>query len=215
MKLIVVSKNEAGQRFDKLLAKVLNQAPKSFIYKMLRKKNITLNGKKADGSEKVIVGDEIKFFLSDETYDKFAGMKSEASDEYRNIKSQIGIQIEIVYEDADVLILNKPAGVLSQKANPSDVSMVEHVISYLLESKQIAQEELATFKPGVCNRLDRNTSGAIVAGKSLIGLQVMAQLFKDRSLHKYYRCIVKGSIQDACKIRGYLLRIILRQNISQ
>lgn len=206
MKIIVVSKNEAGQRFDKLLAKVLNQAPKSFIYKMLRKKNITLNGKKADGSEKVVLGDEVKIFLSDDTFEKFSTEVAKAQPELSGFTSQLGKRIPILYEDDNVLIVNKPAGVLSQKAAASDISMVEHVISYLLETKQITQNQLNTFKPGVCNRLDRNTSGIMVAGKSLAGLQTMAELFKDRSLHKYYRCIVKGKISNQQLIQGYLVK---------
>lgn len=206
MKLIVVNKNEAGQRFDKLLAKVLNQAPKSFIYKMLRKKNITLNGKKADGSEKLTLGDEVKIFLADDTFLKFSQAEPTNVEETKKVSSDIGEKILILYEDENVLILNKPAGLLSQKAEAKDVSMVEHVIAYLLDSKQLTRQELATFKPSVCNRLDRNTSGMIVAGKSLIGLQVMSQLFKDRSLHKYYRCIVKGNVSEAQKIKGFLVK---------
>ena len=206
MKVVIVSKNEAGQRFDKLLGKILNQAPKSFLYKMLRKKNITLNGKKADGSEKVNLGDEIKFFLADETYDKFAGGISETVEKTTTIVSEIGKSIGIVYEDENILVLNKPVGILSQKAESSDVSMVEHVISYLISSKALDKAELATFKPGVCNRLDRNTSGLIVAGKTLEGVQVMSELFKDRSLHKYYRCIVKGRVERRQNIKGYLLK---------
>ena len=72
MKELIIKENEAGQRFDKYLAKVLKEAPKSFFYKMLRKKNITLNGKKATGNEKLLEGDTVKFFLSDETFEKFA-----------------------------------------------------------------------------------------------------------------------------------------------
>jgi len=214
LKVVIVSKNEAGQRFDKLLAKILNQAPKSFLYKMLRKKNITLNGKKADGSEKVYLGDEIKFFLADETYDKFAGCISESVEKTTTITSGIGRSISIVYEDENILVLNKPAGILSQKAESSDISMVEHVISYLLSSKAVTKEELATFKPGVCNRLDRNTSGLIVAGKSLEGLQVMSELFKDRSLHKYYRCIVKGRVDKHQNIKGYLMKDEANNKVS-
>ena len=206
MKEIIVSKNEAGQRFDKLLTKVLNQAPKSFVYKMLRKKNITLNGKKADGSEKVELGDQVKIFLSDETFEKFSTTFTETQSTISKLTTEIGKHIPIIYEDENILIVNKPAGVLAQKAEQTDVSMVEHVISYLLESKQLTQKELNTFKPGVCNRLDRNTSGIMVAGKSLIGLQTMAEAFKDRSLHKYYRCIVKGKITNKQKIKGYLIK---------
>jgi 23S rRNA pseudouridine955/2504/2580 synthase len=195
VKIIVVDKNEAGQRLDKLLMKQLNKAPKSFIYKMLRKKNITLNGKKADGSEKTLLNDEIKLFLSDETIQNFS----------ENYKTTIVENcLDIIYEDSNILVINKPAGLLSQKAVAEDISLVEHIISYLITSGQITENELQTFKPGVCNRLDRNTSGLIVAGKTLSGLQVMSELFRDRTLQKYYLCIVSGRIDKPSLISGYL-----------
>lgn len=195
MKQFYVQQNEAGQRLDKLLGKLLNKAPKSFIYKMLRKKNITLNGKKADGSEKLTVQDEIKLFLSDETFADF----SEAVE-----TTIVEDKLDIVYEDKHILIVNKPVGVLSQKAEKGDVSMVEHVISYLLTSNQITKEQLISFKPAISNRLDRNTGGILIAGKSLLGLQEMSRILKDRSLEKYYLCIVKGKIEEKKRIEGYL-----------
>ncbi len=195
MKQFNVQQNEAGQRLDKLLAKLLNKAPKSFIYKMLRKKNITLNGKKADGSEKLEVQDEIKLFLSDETYALF-------SEEVQT--TNVEHDLDIIYEDQHLLIVNKPLGILSQKAEKEDVSMVEHIISYLLSTNQLTKEQLISFKPAVCNRLDRNTSGILIAGKSLLGLQEMARLLKDRSLGKYYLCIVKGRVEKKERIEGYL-----------
>lgn len=206
MKLIVVSKNEAGQRFDKLLGKHLNLAPKSFLYKMLRKKNITLNGKKADGSEKVQIGDEVKLFLSEDTIQKFSSSYQEQTQHQPDIVSEVGTSLGIIYEDEHILILNKPVGMLSQKAQQTDVSVVEHVIAYLLSTKQITLEELNTFRPSICNRLDRNTSGLMIAGKTLVGLQTMASAFKERSLHKYYRCIVKGRIEQKQCIQGYLVK---------
>ena len=204
MQSVTIGNNQAGQRLDKFLRKYLPEAGSSFLYKMLRKKNITLNGKKADGSEKVVLGDEVKIFLSDETFEKFTTEKTELKQELKKMQSQINKTIPILYEDENVLILNKPAGLLSQKAKVDDVSIIEHILSYLMESKKVSEEELNTFKPGVCNRLDRNTSGVIVAGKSLAGLQEMSELFKDRSLHKYYRCIVKGTINESKCIKGYL-----------
>jgi 23S rRNA pseudouridine955/2504/2580 synthase len=195
MKQFYVQQNEAGQRLDKLLFKLLNKAPKSFIYKMLRKKNIVLNGKKADGSEKLAVQDEIKLFLSDETIEQF----NEPAD-----TTVVDHKLTILYEDRHILIINKPLGILSQKAAKEDVSIVEHIISYLLTSGQITREQLASFKPAVCNRLDRNTSGILIAGKSLLGLQEMARLLKDRGLDKYYLCIVKGKVEGKKRIEGYL-----------
>lgn len=197
MKQFYVQQNEAGQRLDKLLAKLLNKAPKSFIYKMLRKKNITLNGKKADGSEKLEVKDEIKLFLSEDTYALF-------SEELQT--TEVEYDLDIIYEDKHIMIINKPLGILSQKAEKDDVSIVEHIISYMLSTNQITKEQLISFKPSVCNRLDRNTGGIIIAGKSLIGLQEMARLLKDRSLGKYYLCIVKGRVEKQERIEGYLIK---------
>ena len=175
MKETIIKENESGQRLDKYLKKYLPQAPGSFIYKMLRKKNITLNGKKAAGQEKLNTGDSIKFFLAEETIDKFTG-NAAASESYPVKKD-----LEIIYEDDNILLINKPAGMLSQKAKKEDVSLVEYVIGYLLSNGSVTKEELLTFHPGICNRLDRNTSGMVVAGKSLAGLQIMGEAFKERT----------------------------------
>ena len=196
MQEIIVSPNEAGQRFDKLLAKYLNEAPKSFIYKMLRKKNIVLNGKKATGNEKLVVGDQIKLFLADETIEKFSKVAIQKTKQ----------MIDILYEDENILLINKPVGMLSQKATEKDESLVEHVISYLLDSGQLKESDLRSFKPSVCNRLDRNTSGLVVAGKSLAGLQKMGELFKERSMRKFYRCLVVGEVCEKQYVKGFLYK---------
>lgn len=195
MERFIVDKNEAKQRLDKLLMKRLNLAPKSFIYKMLRKKNITLNGKKADGREILQINDEIKLFLSDETIDKFT----------KQIQTTIVEQeFQVVYEDEQILIVNKPVGLLSQKASGNDISLVDQIISYLLKTNQITKKQLQTFKPAICNRLDRNTSGLVVAGKTLRSLQVISDLFKKQKINKYYLCIVVGNISRKEKISGFL-----------
>ena len=197
MREIIINKNEAGQRFDKLLFKYFNAAPASFVYKMLRKKNITLNNKKSDGKDKLAVGDCVKIFMTDETIDKFRSSKNiEASG-----KATHKFSLDVVYEDE-----NKPAGVLSQKAKKNDISMNEYIIEYLLDTKQLSENELETFKPGICNRLDRNTSGLLIAGKSLLGLQVMSDMLKDRTFGKYYITVVSGEINGKTKIKGYLTK---------
>ena len=198
MKILTVNENESGQRLLKLLTKYLDKAPKSFLYKMLRKKNITLNQKKADGSEQLRVGDEIRLFLSEETIESFSSPRIEAPLPFSYPKP------EIIYEDRHVLLLNKPAGVLSQKAGPGDISLVEHLTSYLLESGQLSPGDLRSFRPGICSRLDRNTSGLVAAGKSLAGLQELNNLIRTRSLGKYYRCIALGSLKEARRIEGWL-----------
>ena len=195
MRSITVNKNEAGQRLDKLLSKYLNLAGKGFLYKMMRKKNIVLNGKKCDGSEKLSEGDEIKLFLADETIEKFSEVK------VQKVKKT---KLDIIYEDDHVLLINKPSGMLSQKAKEQDESLVEYLIDYLLDSGKLTQEDLRSFRPSVCNLLDRNTSGLVAAGCSLAGLQKLSAMFKDRSLHKYYLCVVSGSVREKKRIEGFL-----------
>ena len=195
MKEIHVSANEAGQRLDKLLAKYLNLAGKSFLYKMMRKKNITLNGKKCTGAEKLEQGDLVRLFLADETIEKFSEVK---------IQRVVKKKLDIIYEDSDILLINKPSGMLSQKAKETDESLVEYLIDYLLDSGQLTKDQLRSFRPSICNRLDRNTSGLVAGGKSLAGLQMLSAMFKDRSLHKYYLCVVSGSVREKKRIEGFL-----------
>lgn len=197
MRSIIITEKEAGQRLDKFLGKYMGKAPKSFLYKMLRKKNIKLNDKKAEGSEKLQASDEIKLYLSEETIQNFC--------EEVSIEKVEG-NLDIIYENDHILIINKPAGVLSQKAKKEDVSLIEYITTYLLESGQITSETLKSFHPGVCNRLDRNTSGIIIGGKTLYGLQTMSALLKERNIGKYYQCIVKGKVTKKQAIEGYLTK---------
>ena len=193
----MIEKNEAGQRLDKFLAKYMNEASKSFFYKMMRKKNITLNGKKCEGNEKLAEGDVVKLFLAEDTIEKFSSVQ------VQEVKK---VDLDIIYEDDEIILVNKPAGMLSQKAKETDESLVEYLIDYLLGSGKLTESGLRAFRPSVCNRLDRNTSGIVAAGKSLAGLQMLSGVFKDRSIHKYYQCLVSGEIRDVKTVDGWLLK---------
>lgn len=202
MRQLTVHKNDENQRLDKYLKKYLKEAPGSFIYKMLRKKNIVLNGKKADGTEKLTAGDEIKLFLAEDTLMKFTGeaVKSEVQ-QFPVMKN-----MEILFEDNDLLILNKPAGELSQKAEAKDVSMNEYALGYLQETGGITEESLKVFKPSVCNRLDRNTSGILIVAKTYQAARAFGEALQKRSVRKFYRCIVKGEVNKSETIHGFLLK---------
>lgn len=202
MKEIIIDNIDAGQRFDKYLSKLLPEAGKSFIYKMLRKKNIVLNNKKCDGSEKIANGDIIKIFFSDETFDKFShSVKTPQDKNYDNIIKNKIKTLDIVYEDDNIVIVNKPSGVLSQKAKPDDISINEIIGSYIMSDFDKKEQ---SFKPGICNRLDRNTSGIVVAGKNIHGLQTMSAAFHDRTIYKYYICIVKGVFTKRQCLNGFI-----------
>ncbi len=215
MQTFQIKDNQAGQRLDKFLHKFMPGAGTGFLYKMLRKKNIVLNGKKAEGKEMLAVGDTVSFFFSDETFCKLTGNISgnnpdmiqsgrnakiaEYTDAYKQIKG-----IQVLYEDSHILVLNKPAGVLSQKDDSGLLSANEWMIGYLLSGNKIDAETLQTFKPSVQNRLDRNTSGIVLCGISLAGSQLLAKLIHDRSIGKYYVTIVKGKVLKEAVIHGYL-----------
>ena len=248
MREVIISEREEGQRLDRYLEKYMPDAPKSFFYKMMRKKNIVLNGKKVSGSERIQTGDQIKLFLADETIEGFrSGKKAQEVDlgaqqmpqakrptngarqmpqakrptngarQMPQVKrptngarqGKIELQqghcyrnlppLQIVYEDAQFLVVNKPVGVLSQKADRNDRSIVEQITDYLADN---AADD--TFRPGICNRLDRNTSGLIVAGKTVRALQDMNKRFKDRTICKYYLCVVHGRVSKKQYLKGYL-----------
>lgn len=209
MKEFIIEDLEANQRFDKYLLKLLKKSGKGYIYKMLRKRSITLNGKKAEGSVLLQKGDIVRLYMKDETIEEFMGLAaidSPEMEEYRFAYDRLKKRLTIVYEDKNVLIINKPAGVLAQKAEAKDFSCNEWLIGYLLDTKAITPEQLHTFKPSICNRLDKYTSGLMICGKTLLGTQTMSELIRDRRVRKYYRTIVKGSFKDKMHVKGYLVR---------
>lgn len=194
MKEIRIEKKDEDQRLDKYLKKLLRNASSGFLYKMLRKKNIVLNDKKADGSEIVKEGDSIKLYLSDETFEKFSG-----SDASQNLLKEIGKlpfdDISIVYEDDDILAANKPAGLLSQ-GNGNLPSLNEKLISYLYSKGEITEESFKVFRPSVQNRIDRNTTGIVLFAKTLKGAKLLSEEIKERKIEKYYTCTVHGKAPD-------------------
>ena len=225
MYLRQITNREAGQRLDRYLCKLLPMAGTGFLHKMLRKKNITLNGKKAEGHEKLTAGDQIALYFAQETLHKFMGhqpleaaetsaaSKISATGEYlAAYKAYPGIKI--IYENTHILLADKPVGILTQKAAPSDRSLNEWLIGYLLTQGETTEAELAACRPSVCNRLDRNTSGIVLCAKSVQGAQLFSSLLQNRTLHKYYQLYVKGTLQDSQLIEGYLTKDSRHNRVS-
>lgn len=206
MKSFVIEKNESGQRLDKYLHKLLPQAGSSFLYKMLRKKNITLNGQKAQGKETLQIGDEISVYFSEETFQKFAGNANALENELEMLRELPMKGLRVIWENEDVLVLDKPANMLSQKAKENDISANERMLGYLLRTNAWKPAEAATFRPSICNRLDRNTTGLLLAGKSLGGLQQLSQQLQSRSVRKFYHGMVAGMITKPMHLSGYLAK---------
>ena len=201
MQELTITDLDAGQRLNKYMMKYLNQAPSSFIYKMLRKKNITRNGKKATGDEILKCGDVIKVFLADETIEKFRVTQTGQVS-----KQKPGITLQILYQDSDILAVHKPVGVLSQKAQKDDYSINEAIVDYCLSMRILNEKQLETFHPSISNRLDRNTSGIILAGISLKGSQMLARILKGHTCEKYHYTIVAGEMKQRIHEKAYIVK---------
>ncbi len=204
MKEIIIDSSAANQRFDKFLKKYFSASSNGFIYKMLRKKNIILNDKKDDGSSILLEGDTIKVFFSDETFDKMRGLDNSA-DEYNYLK-RLNYNLDVIYEDDNIIACNKPANMLSQKSKASDISINEYIISYLINERNYSIEDYRLFHPSISNRLDYNTTGVILGAKTLQGQQELSLALKERTIDKYYICIVKGKVAKDILLKGSLTK---------
>ena len=181
MKEFIINENEAGQRFDKYLGKLLREAPKSFFYKMLRKKNITLNGGRATGNEKLSTGDHVKLFLSDETFGKFAGVQETAARAHQ--------KLDIVYEDEDVLVINKPPNMPTHPSMGNYENSLANGVMYYYKSKG----EERVFR--AVNRLDKDTSGLMAVAKNSYIHARLGEEIQKKELKRKYMCIVCGDVE--------------------
>ena len=206
MKEFIIQKNEENQRFDKYLKKLLPNATTSFLYKMMRKKNIVINKKKVEGNEKLKAGDVVSIFLSDETFDKFHVNLEELKKEYDVLKSLTLKGLKVVYEDEEMIVADKPYNMLSQKASDKDLSANEYLLGYMINKGDLSFEEYQTFRPSVVNRLDRNTTGLLLFGKTLSALQQLGEDIRERKIEKYYRAVVAGELKEELELKGYLLK---------
>ena len=198
---IKISFADTNRRLDKFLFQYLNNASHSFIYKMLRKKRIKLNGTRAQGNELLAEGDIIKLYLSEETMQSFR--------KTRIIEPATPLT-GIIFEDENLLIVNKPTGLASHGGALSDSHKANHdnllarVLYYLYKSG--AYNPSANFIPALCNRLDVNTSGLVVCGKNIHALQGINSLFANKGIRKEYLAIVDGilgSVGENVVLEGY------------
>ena len=207
MKEILVSKSDAGTRLDKFILKQLDKSSQGFVYKMLRKKNIVLNDKKASGSERLNEKDSVKFWLSDDTFETLSSDKSKkvtAIKELKKAKQSFDFKSSIIYEDEALILIDKPENILVQKSDKNDISLNDMLLAYLLKEGKIDEESLKSYTPSICNRLDRNTKGIVIAAKTLAAARVLNAIIKDRSIKKEYLCIVKGVAKEEDCLNAWL-----------
>lgn len=196
-----VEKNESNQRLDRFLKKYLENASQGFIYKMLRKKNIKLNGMRANPEDMIKEGDTIELYLSDDTINKFKKTHK---------VTRSGLKLDIIYEDDNIVLINKPVGVLSHgsmdREEKFEENIVDGLISYLIRKGDYVPRIEKTFKPAISNRLDRNTSGIVIGVKNYKALQVINKTIKEGLIKKYYLTIVKGEVKSNFSDTAYIIK---------
>ena len=200
MKEILIDKNENEQRLDRFLKKYLDKAPEGFVQKMIRKKNVKLNGERAKPELTIYEGDIIQLYLSDETIEKFISVKGP-------MKSKL--IPSIIYEDDNIILINKESGVLSHGAGEGDgfeENIVDSMISYLIEKGDYVPRIEKTFTPSICNRLDRNTPGIVIGAKNYGSLKDINDAIKNYHIRRFYKTIVKGEVKRDFQAEGYLTK---------
>lgn len=204
MRLLTVGVNDGGQRLDKFLAKATVGMPKSLLYKYIRQKCVKVNGKKAEPSQMLAVGDEIKLFISDEFFPDTAKNAAIVS---------VKPKLTVVYEDDNIIICDKPVGVLVHsgdadgEASDDKNTLIGHIQAYLYGRGEYDPKLENTFAPALCNRIDRNTRGLVIAAKNAAALREMNLIIKERFIKKLYLCAVHGRPHPtSATLNGYLRR---------
>lgn len=192
MKEVTITENEAGQRLDRFIRKLMKETALSEIYKSIRKGNVKVNGKKSKEAYMLAVGDIVTL--------KNVNMVSESAPKKKTFKSD---GINVVYEDENIIIVDKPAGLLSHPQSANDKDTLIHRVQYHIELSQ-GLSSSPTFSPALCNRLDRNTAGLVIAAKNYKSLKAINEMIRSRSLKKLYLCVVKGSTEKSGEIAGFL-----------
>ncbi|MEG1874438.1 MAG: RluA family pseudouridine synthase [Angelakisella sp.] len=194
MKQFIINENDSGQRLDKFLTKAAPLLPQSMLYKGIRTKSIKVNRKRAEISTRLAVGDVVELYLTDEFFPDAVGPTA-----FLAAKREL----EVVFEDENLLLLNKPAGlVVHEDEEGGPDTLIHRALRYLYEKGEFDPAKESSFTPSLCNRIDRNTSGMVLCAKNAATLRVMNQKIKDRELEKRYRCLVFGvptPVHKLCK----------------
>ena len=185
MQILTVKRNDAGQRLDKFLSKAVKGLPMSLMYKYIRTKKIKVNRARTQQSYMLQEGDEIQLFIRDEF---FASPESDQGALHR-----IHPKLDILYEDTHIMLLNKRPGVLvHEDTSASENTLIMHIKAYLAQKGEYDPDEEQSFAPALCNRIDRNTGGIVIAAKNAEALRIMNEKIRNDELRKFYLCAAHG-----------------------
>lgn len=201
MKEITIGVNDAGQRLDRFLAKAVPLLPASLAQKYIRIKRIKLCGARAERDTRLQVGDVLQLYINDEFFDK-----PREDNAYLAVANP---KLDIVYEDDHILLVDKRPGLAVHPHDGADFgkTLIDHIRAYLYQNKKWDPRAENSFTPALCNRIDRNTGGIVIAAKTAEALRVMNQKIKDRELDKRYLAIVEGTPRpQKGSLKGYLFK---------
>lgn len=195
MREIYINRNDGGQRLDKFIQKLMPTIPKSMLYKSLRKNCVRVNGKHIkDGAFMLNEGDNVTLYMKDEFF---------VREEFKYVKPQL----DIVYEDSNIMVINKPVGMLCHAdENGKGETLIDMVVSYLYDTGEYNLNNENTFKPALCNRLDRNTGGLVISAKNAPALREMNRAIKAREVHKFYSAVCEGYTSPSGELKDKLSR---------
>ena len=198
MRIFEISENDSGQRLDKFITKAMPLFPKSLMYKAIRTKKIKVNKKRAEIGQMLNVGDIVHVFVKEEFFQT-------VDDEfYKNIKPVF----KIVYEDDNIIVADKPVGLLCHSDQKEEKNtLIEQIKAYLWKKGEYDESEENSFSPALCNRIDRNTAGLVIAAKNAASLRSMNTIVKDRLVDKYYLCLLQNMPKEKeGTIEGYIVK---------
>ena len=208
MKEFTIGKNDAGQRLDRFLAKAVPLLPASLAQKYIRLKRIKRNNARAQRDDRLCEGDVLQLYINDEFFDT-----PREDNAYLTVAAP---KLNIVYEDENLLLVDKRAGVAVHPHDGAEYgkTLIDHIQAYLYAKREWRPREENAFTPALCNRIDRNTGGIVIAAKTAEALRVMNQKIKDRELDKRYLAIVEGTPKPKSSIlRGYLFKDAVKNRV--
>ena len=208
MKELTVTKNDAGQRLDRFLAKAVPLLPASLCQKYIRLKRIKVDGKRADRDTRLVEGSVIQLYINDEFFDT-----PKPENAYLTVSAP---KLNLVYEDDNLLLVDKKPG---QAVHPHDgaeygKTLIDHIQAYLYAKGEWRPREEHAFAPALCNRIDRNTGGIVIAAKNAEALRILNQKIKDRELEKRYLCVVHGRPKPAAgRLEGWIFKDAVQNRV--
>lgn len=191
MKTFIINSNDSGQRVDKFITKALPDLPKSMMYRLIRKKDIKVNGKRCEISTRLECGDKVTIYVKDEL---------SAHKQHDMTFLNVSADIEIVYEDENIIIVNKPVGIDSHSGSGSNDTIINRIKHYLYIKNEYCPQNESSFAPSLCSRLDRNTCGLITAAKNAAALREINMAIREGLIHKIYHCVTTGYLPEKSDI---------------